>query len=173
MANTKFLNIGCTTQALYNQGPGALSNKLQATSFKLDMKDSIGYIINDGKSYTLYAGNDILFIQNLLPDTCNGSLMILRNSAAEALKLHHHKNPALGGPGCFRVMVFLFFLKATSSKLQAASRKPRAASIKLQAASCKLPNIFSFIKIRETRGEGLYQDKCVLRMLHVKGNLVW
>ena len=29
-------------------------------------------------------------------------------------------------------------------------------SCKLQAASGKLPNIFSFIKIRETRGEGLY-----------------
>ena len=137
MANTKFLNIGCTTQALYNQGPGALSNKLQATSFKLDMKDSIGYIINDGKSYTLYAGNDILFIQNLLPDTCNGSLMILRNSAAEALKLHHHKNPALGGPGCFRVMVFYFSLKpqAASSKQQAASPEQQASSFKPQAAS--------------------------------------
>ena len=105
MASTKILNIGCTTQALYNQGPGALSYKHQASSSKLDIRDFIGYIINDGKSYTLYAGNDILFIQNLLPDTCNGSLMILRNSAAEALKLHHDKNPALGGPGCFRVMV--------------------------------------------------------------------
>jgi len=63
------------------------------------------YLINDGKSYTLYAGNDTLFIQKLLPDTGNGSLMILRNSAAETLKLHHDKNPALGGPGCFRVMV--------------------------------------------------------------------
>jgi hypothetical protein len=49
--------------------------------------------------------------------------------------------------------------QASSAKLierQAASRKPRAASIKRQAASDKLPNIFSFIKIRETRGEGLY-----------------
>ena len=49
--------------------------------------------------------------------------------------------------------------QASSAKLierQAASRKPRAASVKLQAASGKLPNIFSFIKIRETRGEGLY-----------------
>ena len=47
-------------------------------------------------------------------------------------------------------------LRAASFKLQAASFKPRAASFKLQAASYKLPNIFSFIKIRETRGEGLY-----------------
>ena len=49
--------------------------------------------------------------------------------------------------------------QASSAKLierQAASLKPRAASFKLQAASGKLPNIFSFIKIRETRGEGLY-----------------
>ena len=66
-----------------------------------------------------------------------------------------------------------FKRRAASFKLQAASVKPRAASIKLQAASCKLPNIFSFIKIRETRGEGLYQDKCILGMLHMKRNLVW
>jgi len=64
-------------------------------------------------------------------------------------------------------------LRAPSFKLQATSGKPRAASIKLQAASDKLPNIFSFIKIRETRGEGLYQDKCILRMCHVERNLVW
>ena len=64
-------------------------------------------------------------------------------------------------------------LRAPSFKLQATSYKPRAASIKLQAASDKLPNIFSFIKIRETRGEGLYQDKCILRMCHVERNLVW
>ena len=64
-------------------------------------------------------------------------------------------------------------LRAPSFKLQATSYKPRAASIKLQAASGKLPNIFSFIKIREARGEGLYQDKCILRMCHVKGNLMW
>ena len=64
-------------------------------------------------------------------------------------------------------------LRAASFKLQAASGKPFAASIKLQAASDKLPNIFSFIKIRETRGEGLYQDKCILRMCHVERNLVW
>ena len=66
-----------------------------------------------------------------------------------------------------------FKRRATSFKLQATSYKPRAASIKLQAASDKLSNIFSFIKIRETRGEGLYQDKCILRMCHVKGNLMW
>ena len=64
-------------------------------------------------------------------------------------------------------------LRAASFKLQATSGKPRAASIKLQAASCKLSNIFSFIKIRETRGEGLYQDKCILRMCHVERNLMW
>ena len=66
-----------------------------------------------------------------------------------------------------------FKRRATSFKLQATSYKPRAASIKLQAASCKLSNIFSFIKIRETRGEGLYQDKCILRMCHVERNLMW
>jgi len=121
---------------------GNPSLRFQATSVKLqtkelDMKDSIGYIINDGKSYTLYAGNDILFIQNLLPDTCNGSLMILRNSAAEALKLHHDKNPALGGPGCFRVMVFYFPSEpqASSCKQQATSPEQQASSFKPQAAS--------------------------------------
>jgi hypothetical protein len=66
-----------------------------------------------------------------------------------------------------------FKRRATSFKLQATSYKPRAASIKLQAASDKLSNIFSFIKIRETRGEGLYQDKCILRMCHVERNLMW
>ena len=74
----------------------------------------MGYIINDGKSYTLYAGDDILFIRKLSPDIGTGSLMILRNSAAEALKLHHDKNPALGGPGCFGVMVCFFLLKLHS-----------------------------------------------------------
>ena len=69
----------------------------------------------------------------------------------------------LGGPS----------LRAPSFKLQATSFKPRATSCKLQAASCKLSNILSFIKIRETRGEGLYQDKCILRMCHVERNLVW
>ncbi len=118
------------------------SCKHQASSSKLDMRDFIGYIINDGKSYTLYAGNDILFIQNLLPDTCNGSLMILRNSAAEALKLHHDKNPALGGPGCFGVMVCFFLLKlqapsCVSNKLQASSPKHKGSSFKPQAASSR------------------------------------
>ena len=64
-------------------------------------------------------------------------------------------------------------LRAASFKLQAASAKPFATSCSLQAASGKLPNIFSFIKIRETRGEGLYQDKCILRMCHVERNLMW
>ena len=100
--------MGASTHTFLALGPRA---KLQAASVKLllDMKDFMGYIINDGESYTLYAGDDILFIRKLSPDIGTGSLKILRNSAAEALKLHHDKNPALGGPGCFRVMVFLFF----------------------------------------------------------------
>jgi len=104
------------------------------------MKDSIGYIINDGKSYTLYAGGILASDWSnlrLLPDIGNESLMILRNSAAEALKLHHDKNPALGGPGCFRVMVFYFSSKpqASSCKQQAASPEQQASSFKPQAAS--------------------------------------
>ena len=69
----------------------------------------------------------------------------------------------LGGPD----------LRAPSFKLQAASFKPRAASIKLQAASGKLFNIFSLIKFPVSSDERLYQDKCILRMCHVKGNLMW
>ena len=118
-----------------DQGPA-----LQATSVKLllDMRDFMGYIINDGKSYTLYAGNDILFIRNLLPDTGNGSLKILRNSAAEALELHHDKNPALGGPGCFRVMVFYFLWpKVSIFKQQASSSEPQASSVKPEVTSSR------------------------------------
>ena len=66
--------------------------------------------------------------------------------------------------------------QASSTKLieqQAASFKPRAASIKLQAASNKLSNIFPVIKFPVSSGEGLYQDKCILRMCHVERNLVW
>ena len=126
------------TSVPIHTGPLVQGPELQATSVKLllDMKDFMGYIINDGKSYTLYAGNDILFIRNLLPDTGNGSLKILRNSAAEALKLHHDKNPALGGPGCFRVMVFVFSLlkpQASSGKHQAPRHKRQAPSRKRQA----------------------------------------
>ena len=49
--------------------------------------------------------------------------------------------------------VYIFKLRAASSKLQAASDKPRAASIKLQAASGKLSNIFSLVKFPETSVE--------------------
>ena len=124
--------MGASTHTFLALGPRA---KLQAASIKpeLDMKDFMGYIINDGESYTLYAGDDILFIRKLSPDIGTGSLKILRNSAAEALKLHHDKNPALGGPGCFRVMVFIFSLL----KSQASSSKPQAPSCKLQAPSRK------------------------------------
>ena len=59
------------------------------------------------------------------------------------------------------------------SELQATSVKPRAASCKLQAASGKLSNIFPLIKFPVSSGERLYQDKCILRMLHVKRNLMW
>ena len=124
--------MGASTHTFLALGPRA---KLQAASVKLllDMKDFMGYLINDGKSHTLYAGNDILFIRNLLPDTGNGSLKILRNSAAEALERHHDKTPALGGPGCSRVMVFISSLP----KFQASSSKPQAPSCKLQAPSRK------------------------------------
>ena len=66
-------------------------------------------------------------------------------------------------------------LQASSAKLsehQAASFKPRATSCKLQAASVKLSNIFPVIKFPVSSGEGLYQDKCILRMCHVERNLM-
>ena len=146
--------MGASTHTFLALGPRA---KLQAASVKLrlDMKDFMGYIINDGESYTLYAGDDILFIRKLSPDIGTGSLKILRNSAAEALKLHHDKNPALGGPGCFRVMVFIFFLlksQASSSKLQAPSTKLQAPSRKRQARGPVLPD-----KVSSTPNQGSRQ----------------
>jgi hypothetical protein len=45
--------------------------------------------------------------------------------------------------------------------------------VKRQAASGKLANIFSLVKFPVSRDERLYQDKCILRMLHVKRNLMW
>ena len=74
-----------------------------------------------------------------------------------------------------RLRVTSHKLQASSAKLskhQAASFKPRAASIKLQAASNKLSNIFPVIKFPVSSGEGLYQDKCILRMCHVERNLM-
>ena len=53
------------------------------------------------------------------------------------------------------------------------SYKLQAASIKLQATSCKLPNNFSLIKFPVSSRESLYQDNCILRMLHMKRNLMW
>ena len=56
--------------------------------------------------------------------------------------------------------------------------KPRGTRIKLQATSFKLQDSFSFEQkeLRKFRGpliKGLYQDKTILRMLHMKRNLVW
>ena len=81
--------------------------------------------------------------------------------------------------------------QATSGKLQAASHKRQASSSKLrqiQATSVKLqatssleletfPHKFvykpSLKKFYGTRTKGLDQDKSVLRMLVMKGNLMW
>ena len=46
-------------------------------------------------------------------------------------------------------------------------------SVKLQAASDKLHNKFSLIKFHASRSEVLYHDKCVQRMAHMEGNLMW
>ena len=64
-------------------------------------------------------------------------------------------------------------LKLQALKLQAASIKPQATSIKLQAASDKLPDSIPFIKFQATSVMGLDYDKTILRMPHMKSNLVW
>ena len=61
-------------------------------------------------------------------------------------------------------------------KLQAASLKPQAASFKLQAASYKLHDSRTtehLITIHGSWTEGLDQDKCIVWMCLMKGNLVW
>ena len=67
-------------------------------------------------------------------------------------------------------------LQASSPKLlkhQAASIKPQAASVKLEATSNKLPDPRTTEKFHGTRTEVLYHDKCIVRMLHMKADLVW
>ena len=89
------------------------SYKLQATSWvgpahrrlaqnehgPFDMEDFIGYLVNDGESYTRGHSSARLVHLRLVPDIGNGSLMILRNSAAEALQQHPHKVREAGGTG--------------------------------------------------------------------------
>ena len=120
MASTKILNIGCTTQALYNQGPGALSNKLQATSFKLDRTMDMGY-------YRTYAG---MFCSSM--------------RAIRIWYQHHHKAGITGVARDTQFPDFYFSSEpqatsyerqASSSKQQAASPSQRAASFKPQATS--------------------------------------
>ena len=67
-------------------------------------------------------------------------------------------------------------LQASSVKQQATedtSNKPQATSIKLQAASNKLLDNLSLIKFHVSRSEVLHHDKCILRMFHMEGYLVW
>ena len=64
-------------------------------------------------------------------------------------------------------------IRPQTLKLQATSFKPQAASIKLQAASDKLPDSIPFIKFQAASVMGLDYDKTILRMPHMKGNLVW
>ena len=58
-------------------------------------------------------------------------------------------------------------------KLQAASLKPQAQSFKLQAGSHKLADHGPWIKFHGPRTKALDQDKTILRMCYVEGNLVW
>ena len=102
-------------------------------------------------------------ILRLLPDIGNVPLMVLRDSAAEALQQHLHKVREAGGTGVAGLWSFIFpqsdKQQASSAKLrkpQAASCKRRAASCKLQAASGKLPNNFSLVKFPVSSSERLY-----------------
>ena len=66
--------------------------------------------------------------------------------------------------------------QASSTKLrkhQAASLKPQAQSFKLQAASDKLADRGPWIKFHGSRTKALDQDKTILRMCYVEGNLMW
>ena len=58
-------------------------------------------------------------------------------------------------------------------KLQAASLKPQAQRFKLQAASVKLADHGPWIKFHGPWITGLDQDKTILWMQHMEGNLVW
>ena len=113
------------------------SYKLQATSWvgpahrhlaqnehgPFDMEDFIGYLVNDGKSYTRGHSSARLVHLRLLPDIGNGSLMILRNSAAEALQQHPHKVREAGGTG----VAGLWFFKFSRTEPQASS--PQATGL--------------------------------------------
>ena len=69
-----------------------------------------------------------------------------------------------------------FKLQASSPKLrkhQATSLKPQAQRFKLQAASVKLTDRGPWIKFHGPRTKALDQDKTILRMCYVEGNLVW
>ena len=58
-------------------------------------------------------------------------------------------------------------------KQQATSSKPQAASFKLQAASYKLQDLRTTEKFHGARTEVLNADKGVVRMLLMKGYLMW
>jgi hypothetical protein len=60
-----------------------------------------------------------------------------------------------------------------SLKLQAASIKPQAQRLKLKATSNKLLDPGSLKKFQAPLIKALYQDKCIVRMLYMKANLVW
>ena len=66
--------------------------------------------------------------------------------------------------------------QASSAKLlkqQATSIKPQATSVKLKATSIKLQDSWTTKKFYGAWTEGLDEDKSIVRMLHVKRNLVW
>ena len=58
-------------------------------------------------------------------------------------------------------------------KPQATSLKPRGASLKLQAPCIKVLDKPSLIKFYDVKAQGLNHDKCIVRMFHVKRDLVW
>ena len=84
-------------------------------------------------------------ILRLLPDIGNVPLMVLRDSAAEALQQHLHKVREAGGTGVAGLWSFIFPQRdkrqapsSESHKQQAASDERQAASFKPQASSSRI-----------------------------------
>jgi hypothetical protein len=117
MASTKILNIGCTTQALYNQGPRALSYKHQASGLTGPwIWDTIG------------------LMQACSAAQCERSGSGINTMIKPGLQV---------GPGIPSSLISFFSLlklqapSFVSHKLQASSPKHKGSSFKPQAASSR------------------------------------
>ena len=145
--------------------------KPQAPSFKLDKSSRIGYCRIQGQVR-----------DGMAIDICEGPLMGPRNSAAEILQQRPVKSPARGRNGSCRVMVPASrnSSRATSLKLQALKDiierfldpGPRIGNkeSRIEAPSSKVHG--SWNKFHGARTVRPDQDKCILWMSLVEGNLM-